>query len=207
MFLLGRKLKMSQTWQDKKVVPVTVIKVEPNKVSLVRTKDRDGYEAVQVVVGRTKREFRTDGTAHSENKIKANDVINVSIFEENDIVDIRGVSKGKGFQGVVKRHGFSGGPKTHGQKNRHRAPGSIGSTAAQRVVPGRRMAGRMGGDTITVKNLKIAGIDKENNIVLLRGAVPGIPGGLVEIRLRKRPPAAKKAESAPSDKKAKAKSK
>lgn len=102
-------------------------------------------------------------------------------LEVGDVVKISGTSKGRGFQGVVKRHGFHGGPKTHGQKNRHRAPGSIGSTALQRVVPGRRMAGRMGGERVTVKNLKVIDIDKEKKVVFLRGAVPGARNSKVEI--------------------------
>ncbi len=102
-------------------------------------------------------------------------------FEVGDMVKVSGTSKGKGFQGVVKRHGFGGGPKTHGQKNRLRAPGSIGSTAPQRVTPGRRMAGRMGGERVTIKNLKVVDIDKEKKIVFLRGALPGAKNSKVEI--------------------------
>lgn len=102
-------------------------------------------------------------------------------LEAGDIVKISGTSKGRGFQGVVKRHGFKGGPKTHGQKNRHRAPGSIGSTAPQRVLPGRRMAGRMGGDRVTVKNLEVVAIDKDNKVIFLKGAVPGTKNSKVEI--------------------------
>lgn len=98
-----------------------------------------------------------------------------------DTVKVSGVSKGRGFQGVVKRYGFGGGPKTHGQKNRHRAPGSIGSTAPQRVVPGKRMAGRMGGDRVTVKNLKVIDVDKEKKLVFLSGAVPGARNSKIEI--------------------------
>jgi len=102
-------------------------------------------------------------------------------LEAGDIVKISGTSKGRGFQGVVKRHGFKGGPKTHGQKNRHRAPGSIGSTAPQRVLPGRRMAGRMGGERVTVKNLEVVAIDKDNKVIFLKGAVPGTKNSKVEI--------------------------
>ncbi len=104
-----------------------------------------------------------------------------SAFKTGDLVKVSAISKGKGFQGVVKRHGFSGGPKTHGQKNRHRAPGSIGSTAPQRTLPGRKMAGRMGGVRVSVKNLRIAGVDSEKKIIFLNGAVPGNEGGKVEI--------------------------
>ena len=105
-------------------------------------------------------------------------------FKEGDLVKVRGQVKGRGFQGGVKRHGFHGGPKTHGQKNRHRAPGSIGSTAPQRVVPGRRMAGHMGTNRVTIKNLKVAAVNTEESTVMLRGAVPGARGGQVEIRAR-----------------------
>ena len=105
----------------------------------------------------------------------------IQAFKAGDLVKVSGLSKGRGFAGVVKRHGFSGGPKTHGQKNRHRAPGSIGSTAPQRVLPGRRMAGRMGGGRVSVKNIKIVGVDAEKKILFLRGAVPGNAGGKLEI--------------------------
>ena len=94
---------------------------------------------------------------------------------------VAGITKGRGFQGTVKRHGFHGGPKTHGQKNRFRAPGSIGSTAPQRVVPGRRMAGHMGTDRVTVRNLKVVAVDAEKNLLMLRGAVPGFRTGILEI--------------------------
>ena len=100
-------------------------------------------------------------------------------FKEGDLVKITGMAKGRGFQGVVKRHGFHGGPKTHGQKNRHRAPGSIGSTAPQRVVPGRRMAGHMGQNQVSVKNLLVAAINKDESTLMLRGAVPGMKGSKI----------------------------
>lgn len=186
-FILGKKLKMTQLWKDNKVIPVTMIKVDENLVSFVRTKERDGYRAVQVTSGRTKREFRTDRNAHLElPEFKTGEAIPLSSFSEGDAVTASGISKGRGFQGVVKRHGFHGGPKTHGQKNRFRAPGSIGSTAPQRVVPGKRMAGHMGTERITVKNLRVAGVDVEKNILMLRGAVPGSTGGWIEVVLTKR---------------------
>jgi len=178
MFILGKKLKMSQIWKGSTVVPVTVIEAAPNAVSVVRTSGRDGYEAAQLKLGKTKREFRIK---NQELEIKAGDTVDVSVFAEGDIVRISGTSKGRGFQGVVKRHGFHGGPKTHGQKNRFRAPGSIGSTAFQRVVPGRRMAGRMGSDRVTVKNLTVVGVDAAQNLLMVKGAVPGARGGLLEI--------------------------
>jgi len=176
-FILGKKLKMSQIWKGEKVIPITIVKAEPNKVSLVRTKERDGYEAVQAQLGRTKREFRI-----MNNELRVGDTVDVSVFNEGDVVKVSGLTKGRGFQGVVKRHGFHGGPKTHGQKNRLRAPGSIGSTAFQRVVPGRKMAGHMGNERVTIKNLEVAGVDKENNLLMLKGAVPGARGTLLEIR-------------------------
>jgi large subunit ribosomal protein L3 len=186
-FILGKKLKMTQIWKDGKVVPVTVVVAEPNKVTIVRTKEKDGYDAVQIAFGRKKREFRTSvqgGSASGKEDAKFNvgDLVDVSGFNEGDKVRVSGITKGRGFQGVVKRHGFGGGPKTHGQKNRHRAPGSIGSTAFQRVVKGRKMAGHMGVDRVTIKNLEVAGIDKEKNLIFLRGAVPGMKKTVVEIK-------------------------
>lgn len=115
-------------------------------------------------------------------KVK-DDMTPLDIFKEGALVNIRGVSKGKGFQGVVKRHGFHGGPKTHGQKNRLRAPGSIGSTAPQRVIKGRKMAGHMGNRNITVRNLEIAAVRMEERTLLVKGAVPGSRGRIVEVRV------------------------
>lgn len=189
-FILGKKLNMTQIWKGDAVVPVTLIEALPNKVTFIRKKEKDGYEAVQVSLGKKKKEFRDKRPSFAKategkqawDEMKVGDEIDVSVFSEGDLVKISGLSKGRGFQGVVKRHGFAGGPKTHGQKNRLRAPGSIGSTAPQRVFPGRRMAGRMGNDRVTVKNLLIAGVDKENNMLMVRGAVPGARGGLLEIR-------------------------
>ncbi|MBI4085536.1 MAG: 50S ribosomal protein L3 [Candidatus Liptonbacteria bacterium] len=183
MFILGKKLNMSQIWKEGRVIPVTLVEVSKNKVSLIRTKEKDGYEAVQLKFGKKSREFKfaKSPSAKKEDYQAGND-IDVSAFKEGDVVRVSGVSKGRGFQGVVKRHGFGGGPKTHGQKNRFRAPGSIGSTAPQKVFPGRKMAGRMGNDRVTVKNLKVAGIDAKKNILMIKGAVPGVRGGLLEIQ-------------------------
>jgi large subunit ribosomal protein L3 len=181
-YILGKKVKMTQIWKDGKVVPVTVVHAEPNKVSILRTAERDGYEAVQVSLGKKKREFKNRPNQKVDvSAVKLEDAIAVDSFQEGDKVRVSGLTKGRGFQGVVKRHGFHGGPKTHGQKNRYRHPGSIGSTAFQRVVPGRRMAGHMGTERVTIKNLVVAAIDKENNLLSLRGAVPGANGGLIEI--------------------------
>lgn len=176
MFILGKKLKMTQVWKDNRVVPVTVVRADQNKVSLVRSKEKDGYEAVQLVAGKAKREFKA-----AKSELKVGDTVGVEVFKEGDVVKVSGVSKGRGFQGVVKRHGFHGGPKTHGQKNRLRAPGSIGATAPQHIPKGRRMAGHMGTERVTVKNLKVVGVDQENNLLFLKGAVPGARGGLLEI--------------------------
>jgi len=184
---------MTQIWKDGKVVPVTVIHAEPNKVSIVRTAEKDGYEAVQVLFGkRTKKEFKPAMASAKKGESakpiwKLEDfakgaTVTVGNFKEGDKVRVSGLNKGRGFQGVVKRHNFAGGPKTHGQKNRHRAPGSIGSTAFQRVVPGRRMAGHMGQERVTTKNLVVAEIDTKKNLIMLRGAVPGMRGALIEIR-------------------------
>ncbi len=190
-------MKMSQVWKADKIVPVTLISAGPIVITQVRIKEKDGYEAVQVGFDNTKkrlnkplqgqlknlgnfrylREFRVEGGDY-----KIGDVFDVSQFNDGDKVKISGLTKGRGFQGVVKRHGFHGGPKTHGQKNRYRAPGSIGSTAPQRVMKGKRMAGRMGMERRTTKNLEIAGIDKEKNILMVKGAVPGMKGTILEIR-------------------------
>jgi large subunit ribosomal protein L3 len=182
-FILGKKLKMTQIWKDGKVVPVTVVHAEPNKVSLVRTKERDGYEAVQVSLGRTRKEFRNrQANPVAMDSFVLGNNATVENFKEGDKVRVSGWMKGRGFAGVVKRYNFAGGPKTHGQKNRHRAPGSIGSTAFQRVVPGRRMAGHMGTTRVTIKNLVVAEVDAKKNLIFLRGAVPGARGGTLEIR-------------------------
>jgi len=200
-FILGKKLKMSQVFKEDKVIPVTIIQAGPVVVTQIRTQEKDGYEAVQVGFGSKKtknikkpqlgqfknlgnfqylKEFRVQDSKIQD--FKVGDVLTIAQFKEGEKVKISGLSKGKGFQGVVKRHGFGGGPTTHGQKNRLRAPGSIGNTAPQRVLPGRKMAGRMGGERITIKNLEIIGVDAEKNILMVKGAVPGRKGTLLEIR-------------------------
>jgi large subunit ribosomal protein L3 len=177
MFIIGKKVKMTQIWKEDRVIPVTVISVAPNSVTLVRTKERDGYSAVQLASGKTKLEFRVKGEA----TLKVGDKVDVSVFAEGDKVKVSGTSKGRGFQGPVKRHGFHGGPQTHGQKNRLRAPGSIGSTAPQRVTKGRRMAGHMGTDRITLTRVKIIAVDAATNTIMLKGSIPGAPGGLITL--------------------------
>lgn len=179
MFILGKKVKMTQVWKENRAVPVTVISATPNSVSIVRTKERDSYEAIQLSFGKTKREFR----GHAD--LKEGDTVSVGSFKEGDVVRVSGYTKGRGFQGVVKRHGFGGGPQTHGQKNRLRAPGSIGSTAPQRVVPGRRMAGHMGMERVTIKNLMVVEVDETKNLLMIGGAVPGHRGTVLEIESQK----------------------
>ena len=180
--LLAKKHKMTQIWKENVVILVTVLKAEPNKVTIVRTRDKDGYLALQLQSGKSRKEFGKKDKTLDISKFKTGDEIAVDFFAEGDTVAVSGTVKGRGFQGVVKRHGFHGGPKTHGQKNRWRAPGSIGSTAPQRVFPGRRMAGHMGTNRVTIKNLKVVGVDKEKGLLFLKGAVPGARGGVLEIR-------------------------
>ena len=178
-FILAKKLKMTQFFDvEDKVHPATLLVAEPNDITLLRTKEKDGYEAVQVSLGKNKKEFKSE----EGGGFQKGDKIDVSVFAEKDKVRVSAISKGKGFQGVVKRHGFHGGPRTHGQKHSEREPGSIGATGPQRVFKGRKMPGRMGGDRVTIKNLKVLAIDKDKNEILVSGAVPGRRGALVEIR-------------------------
>lgn len=180
---------------------VTILRVEPAKVQRVKTAEKDGYEAVQLTSGTVKAkkvkkaqqgqqgdaatavEFRPrDSKNESIDGIEAGATLDVSLFEPGDMVAVSAISKGKGFQGVVKRHGFAGGRRSHGQKHSEREPGSIGATGPARVFKGLRMAGRMGGERITVKNLKVVQVNKDENILLIAGAVPGRKGTLVEVR-------------------------
>ena len=190
---------MTQVFDENGVVyPVTVVKTSPNVVTQVKTKDRDGYEALQVGFGVRKEKninkaqkghFKELGFFQALREIRTSDAKNVgdaldlSQFKEGDKITVTAISKGKGFQGVVKRHGFHGGPRSHGQKHSEREPGSIsgGNREGGRVPKGMRMAGRMGGDSITVKNLKVVQIDSEKGEILIKGALPGRRGTLVEI--------------------------
>lgn len=199
-FILGTKENMTEYFsEDGTVIPVTIISAGPVTVTRVFEKSKDGYNSVQVGFGiqkkeritkaragqmkgglyRTLKEFRLKPIDASS--VKEGDVIDVSIFNAGDKLQISGTSKGKGFQGVVKRHGFAGGPRSHGQKHSEREPGSIGGGLRTHVPKGMRMAGRMGSDRITYKNLKVVSVDKENNLMLIKGAVPGRKGSLVEI--------------------------
>lgn len=197
--IIGRKLGMTQVYrEDGRVEAVTAVEAGPCTVVQVKTAAKEGYNAVQVGFGEAKRvkspqrghlkglgkfrylrEFRVDDIEN----INAGDKVDVSLFKQGDLVDIIGVSKSKGFAGVVKRHGFAGGPKTHGQSDRHRHPGSIGSTTSPgRIWKGLRMAGHMGGERITARNLEVYKADVEHNLLLVKGAVPGNKNGLLLIR-------------------------
>jgi large subunit ribosomal protein L3 len=191
-FILGTKENMAEYFTENgKVVPVTLVSLLPVAVTRIFSKNKDGYDSVQVTWGQVKnaknkknskdklKEFRMKPA--DEISVKAGDTISGDIFAPGDKVTVSSVSKGKGFQGVVKRHGFSGGPRTHGQKHSEREPGSIGGGLRTRVPKGMRMAGRMGGDRITQKNLEIVLVDKENNLMLVKGAIAGRRGTLVEI--------------------------
>ncbi len=200
-FAVGTKVEMVQYFaEDGKVIPSTVIATGPATVTQVKTKAKDGYDAVQVGFGEQKKERQTK--AHlghvkelgsfrhlkefrakngSLPEVKVGDVIDLSQFSVGDTVRVTGTSKGKGFQGVVKRHGFAGGPRTHGQKHSEREPGSIGGGLRTRVPKGMRMAGRTGSDTVTVQNLKIVDVDTANNLLVVKGAIPGRRGTVVSI--------------------------
>lgn len=181
--ILAKKLGMTTIYDaEKGAINVTLLACAPNSVSLIRTKERDGYAAVQIAtsgLGKTTKhkEFRMEDVS----TFSPQQMIDVSIFSAGDRVRISGVSKAKGFQGVVKRHGFSGSPKTHGHKHDLRAPGSIGSAFPQHVFKGVRMAGRMGGKQSTVLGLTIALVDSEKQMIAVKGAVPGRIGNIVEI--------------------------
>lgn len=171
---------MSQIFSpDGTVIPVTVIEAGPVKVTQVKTKEKDGYDAVQIEYGNRRREFRRDAD------FERGAEINVGVFQPGDIVNIAGATKGRGFQGVVKRHGFKGAPKTHGTKHAHREPGSIGAVWPQRVIKGTRMGGRMGGGRVTVRNLEVVKVDPGANKLYVKGGVPGARGTLLEIRENK----------------------
>lgn len=180
------------------VFPATVVKVMPGVVTQVKTKDNDGYIAAQIGFGEQKAErlsksakghFKDLGNFSEvrEYRLEAEEAptvgaaITLEAFTEGDVVRVSGDTKAKGFQGVVKRHGFGGGPRSHGQKHSEREPGSIGGGLRTRVPKGMRMAGRMGGDRITVRNLKVLHIDKDENTIVISGAIPGRRGTLIEI--------------------------
>ncbi|NOZ62931.1 MAG: 50S ribosomal protein L3 [Calditrichaeota bacterium] len=204
--IIGKKLGMTRLFDDSgQRVVVTIIEAGPCYVTDIKSKEAHGYDAVQLgfdekrekvttnpLLGHFKRagvkalrvvkEFRPFVT---DEPLKLGDQVTVDIFSEGDKVNVTGISKGRGFAGPVKRYGFSGGPKTHGQSDRHRAPGSIGqSSYPSRVLKGVKMAGRMGGKKVTIKNLEIVKVDKENNYLMVKGAVPGHIKNYVFIKKR-----------------------
>jgi large subunit ribosomal protein L3 len=196
--IIGRKLGMTQIFRDNgKAEAVTAVEAGPCVVVQVKTEAKEGYNAAQLGFGKAKklkspqkghlkelgefkylREFRLDDTKG----VNVGDSVDVSLFQEGDLVDVTGVSKGKGFAGTVKRYGFAGGPKTHGQSDRHRAPGSIGAGASPgRVLKGTHMAGHMGNERVTIRKLEVLKTDPEHNLLLVKGAVPGAKNGLLLI--------------------------
>ena len=200
--LLGRKLGMTQVFdpEDGHVERVTVVEAGPCWVTAIRTEDRDGYEAVQLAFGGIREKKITKGELGHLQKVDApplrrlaefrdeageltlGDQVKVDVFEKGDTVKVSGVSKGKGFQGTVKRHNFSVGPKSHGSHNK-RAPGSIGASATpSRVFKGIRGPGQMGNERVTQRGLEVVDVRPEENLLLVRGSVPGPKGSIVEIR-------------------------
>jgi len=183
-FILGKKLGMTTIYdKDKGALNVTLVECEPNIVSLLRTVEKDGYSAVQLEIKKTSKKFHRKEFRMDEAGIdrKKGDKVTIEIFQLDDEVKISGISKAKGFQGVMKRHNFAGSPHSHGHKHDWRAPGSIGSAFPQHVVKGKKMAGRMGGKRSSVKYLQIVFIDKEKNLIGVKGAVPGVIGRVIEI--------------------------
>lgn len=192
-FILGLKVGMSQIFDEQgNQIPLTVVESAPCKVLQIKTKEKDGYEAIQIGFKEMKkqkvkktqkdkpykyvREFKGD-----KEKFKVGQEFDVSIFKEGDIVNVSGISKGKGFAGGVKKWGFAGRPTTRGTKHEVRTIGSVGGSTPPRVLKGKKMPGRMGSERITVKNLKIVKVDPENNLLMIKGAVPGRKGTLLEL--------------------------
>jgi large subunit ribosomal protein L3 len=199
-FISGKKLSMTQIWSGDAVMAVTPVLAGPCTITQVKSKAKDGYEALQLAFGERKekninkpqlghfkkagvkpahvREFRMDNAAD----FKIGDVVSADAFAVGDRIDVIGTSKGKGFQGVVKRHHFAGFRKTHGNKDQERMGGSVGAKGPAHVFKGTRMGGRMGGDRVTTTNLEVAAIDEEKNIIFVKGAVPGAINGFVMIK-------------------------
>jgi len=202
--IIGRKVGMTQIFDEKgNVIPVTVIEAGPCWVTQVRTAERDGYVAIQLGFGETKPKRLTQGQIGHlkrnnlaplrylrEFRIKNGDVdvqegqqIKADVFTPGERVDVIGTSKGRGFAGTIKRHGFHRQPKTHGQSDRERAPGSIGAgTNPGRVIKGLKMSGRMGNERVTTENLEVVRVDPEQNLIAVRGSIPGVKGGIVLIK-------------------------
>ena len=203
--ILGEKLGMTQVFgDDAEVIPVTVLKAGPCPVTAVRSRERDGYEAVQLGYGAVKRvnkplagHFARAGVEplrrlvelELDGEWKPGAIVTVDQFTPGELVDVTGRSKGKGFAGPMKRHNFGGLPASHGAHKVHRAPGAIGACATpSRVFPGTRMAGRLGGERVTVQSLEVVAVDAQRNLLLVRGAVPGPNGSLVVVRSAKKAP-------------------
>ena len=200
--ILGTKIGMTQVFdEDNRVVPVTVVQAEPNTVAQVKTRDSDGYSAVQLAYGRRKRVSKPMAGHLAKAGIDSARVlaelrladdselpelgseITVAVFAKGDVVDVTGTSKGKGYAGVMKRHNFRGMGDGHGVKKKNRHPGSVGACATPgRTFRGTRMAGRMGGERVTMQNLEVVGIDPDHQLLLIRGAVPGAAGNVVLVR-------------------------
>jgi len=193
-FILGQKIGMSQMFDENgKLTPVTLISAGPCTVLQVKNKENDGYEALQVGFKKIEKKNKVTKSMKGkeykyikewrgvEDGLKVGDKVDASIFEVGNKLRISGVSKGKGFQGAVKRHGFHGRNKTHGVKHEQRTIGSTGGRFPQHVMKGRKMPGHMGFERITVKNLKVMKVDKENNLLVVKGAVPGTKRTLLEI--------------------------
>ncbi|HEX2923925.1 MAG TPA: 50S ribosomal protein L3 [Chloroflexota bacterium] len=199
--IMGRKAGMTRVFEEGRgMIGVTVIQAGPCFVTQVKSEEKDGYAAVQIGFEESQKLSKAEvghlkkaglpGLSHLVEirsaegaEAKVGEKIDVGIFQAGDRVTVTGTSKGKGFAGVVKRHGFAGGPKTHGQSDRHRAPGSVGSsTTPSRVLKGTRMAGHMGSDQVTVKNLRVVRVDPERNLLTVEGAVPGAARGLLVVR-------------------------
>jgi large subunit ribosomal protein L3 len=200
--IIGKKIGMTQLFQESgETVAVTAIQAGPSVVTQIKSRDKDGYDAIQVgfIENKVKqsrlsspekghlqglenvrylREFRSDDIS----SVKRGDKVDIGFLKHGDLVNITGFSKGRGFAGVVKRYHFAGGPKTHGQTDRHRAPGSIGATTFPgRVLKGKRMAGHMGNKRVTARKLEVVQVDPERNLLLVKGTVPGANGGLLVI--------------------------
>jgi len=199
--ILGKKLGMTQIFKENKAVPVTVVEAGPCVVTQVKTREKDGYSAIQIGFDEIKekhlnaplkghfagakvspKKYLTEVAIAEGEDYKVGQVLTVDIFSEGERIDVTGISKGKGFAGVMKRWGFKGGPASHGSRF-HRAPGSIGACAdPSRVFKGKKMPGHMGNERVTVQNLEVAKVDPDQNLLLLRGSIPGAVGSLIMIK-------------------------
>ena len=200
--IVGEKVGMTQTWVDDKVVPVTVVRVDPMRIVQIKTSERDGYTAIQVTYGeKDARKLTKPAAGHFEKagvapgkrlvELRLDSVDGLEVGQELTVeqiaagsrVDVTGTSRGKGFAGTMKRHNFRGGPASHGAHKTHRKPGAIGQCAfPARVFKGMRMAGHMGHETVTTQNLEVVSSDAERGVLLIKGAVPGPAGGVVTVR-------------------------